>query len=87
MNFLAPLIVNQDMDTITHSSRAVARPIPPGSTSVCQHCDEPIKFKAAATSRRIIANVYVNERWDRVEIYHPDCYSMAGEPYGRASTN
>ena len=25
---------------------------------------------------------YVDNKWDRVEHYHPDCYKAADEPYG-----
>jgi hypothetical protein len=26
--------------------------------------------------------VYVNNKWDRVEHYHPECYKKAKSPYG-----
>jgi hypothetical protein len=30
----------------------------------------------------VIANVYDNGTWIRVEHYHADCYDEAGQPYG-----
>jgi hypothetical protein len=50
------------------------------------HCRAQVKFVARVKSYQIIANVYVDARWDRVEHYHEDCYIEAGEPYGPART-
>jgi hypothetical protein len=33
----------------------------------------------------VIANVYENGVWARVEHYHADCYAEAGAPYGAPS--
>jgi hypothetical protein len=63
-------------------SRAVVRTVEPGSSAICAHCGTPVKFVARAQLRQVIANVYVGSTWDRVEHYHADCYSAAGEPYG-----
>jgi hypothetical protein len=41
-----------------------------------------VKFVARAQLRQVIANVYVDGTWDRVEHYHADCYQESGEPYG-----
>jgi hypothetical protein len=65
-------------------SRAVVRFIEPGNDAVCERCREQIKFLARSKGRQVIANVYVDERWDRVEHYHDECYQEAGEPYGEA---
>jgi hypothetical protein len=65
-------------------SRAVERFIEPGSDAVCERCGEQLKFVARAKGRQVIANVYVDARWDRVEHYHDHCYQEAGEPYGEA---
>jgi hypothetical protein len=46
-----------------------------------------VKFVARAQLRQVIANVYVNGTWDRVEHYHADCYDRAGEPYGSANSD
>jgi hypothetical protein len=46
----------------------------------------PVKFAARAQQHQVIANVYVNARWDRVEHFHGECYLDAGEPYGSART-
>lgn len=63
-------------------SRAVLRFVEPGSNAVCEYCSEQVKFVARLKGRQVIANVYVNGRWDRVEHYHETCYERAGEPYG-----
>jgi hypothetical protein len=65
-------------------SRAVLRPVEAGNDAVCEKCQEQLKFVARAKDRQIIANVYVNERWNRVEHYHEGCYLAAGQPYGPA---
>ncbi len=52
---------------------------------MCAHCGAPVKFVARAQLRQVIANVYQDGVWARVEHYHADCYAEAGEPYGPAS--
>jgi hypothetical protein len=66
-------------------SRAVLRPVDPGNDVSCSHCAEPVKFAARHQRRQVIANVYVNARWNRVEHFHEDCYDAAGAPYGPVS--
>lgn len=66
-------------------SRAVERLIQAGNTATCAACGEPVKFVAKAQLRQVIANVYVDGVWDRVEHYHADCYAHVGEPYGEAA--
>jgi hypothetical protein len=34
---------------------------------------------------QVIANVYVDGRWNRVEHFHEECYGEADAPYGHAS--
>ena len=63
-------------------SRAVLRPIEPGNSALCVHCGAPVKFVARAQLRQVIANVYVDDSWDRVEHFHADCYAEAKAPYG-----
>lgn len=41
-----------------------------------------MKFVARAQLRQVIANVYVDGSWARVEHFHSDCYVEAGHPYG-----
>lgn len=65
-------------------SRAVVRLVEAGSDAVCGHCRAPVKFVAKAKNRQVIANVYLDGRWARVEHYHEQCYPLAGEPYGPA---
>jgi hypothetical protein len=65
------------------TSRAVERSIEAGNSAVCSHCREPVKFVARAHLRQVIANVYVDGTWDRVEHFHADCYEAAGRPYGQ----
>ncbi|WP_419841808.1 hypothetical protein [Candidatus Poriferisodalis sp.] len=64
-------------------SRAVSRTVDAGNAAYCAVCDEFIKFRARIRAEQIICNVYVNNRWDRVEHYHPECYEQAGFPYGK----
>ncbi len=73
------------MSVQTRSSRAVARPIEAGSAVVCATCGTPVKFSAKVRLWQVIANIYVNGRWDRVEHYHAECYEGAGQPYGSAA--
>ena len=64
------------------SSRAVVRRVEAGSAAICAACDAQVKFTAKAQRQQVIANVYVDGRWNRVEHYHFECYAEAGEPYG-----
>ena len=68
-----------------NSSRAVVRSIEPGNSAMCAHCGAPVKFVARSQGRQVIANVYADGAWLRVEHFHADCYGEAGEPYGEAA--
>ena len=63
-------------------SRAVLRRVEAGSTVLCATCRQPVKFAAKVQRQQVIANVYVEGRWDRVEHFHSECYDEAGGPYG-----
>lgn len=52
---------------------------------MCTHCGAPVKFVARAQLRQVIANVYENGTWSRVEHFHADCYAEADQPYGPPS--
>ena len=65
-------------------SRAVLRSIEAGSDAVCPYCGVQVRFAARQKVRKVIANVYVDGRWDRVEHFHEACYARAGEPHGPA---
>jgi uncharacterized protein (DUF2267 family) len=65
-------------------SRAVVRRIEPGNLAVCVQCAQPVKFAAKLHKMQVIANVYVDGRWNRVEHFHDDCYDEAGSPHGKA---
>jgi hypothetical protein len=71
-----------EMKTAMTNSRAVERPIEPGNSAICVHCGAPVKFVARAQLRQVIANVYVDGAWNRVEHFHADCYVEANQPYG-----
>jgi hypothetical protein len=71
--------------TVARVSRAVERPVDPGNDATCNHCSERVKFAARAHNRQVIANVYDDGKWQRVEHYHADCYGDAGQPWGAAS--
>jgi hypothetical protein len=64
------------------NSRAVVRPVDPGNSASCAQCGAPVKFVARAQLRQVIANVYTDGAWERVEHYHEECYDEAGQPYG-----
>ena len=66
------------------TSRAVTRLIEAGNTATCSVCRLPVKFRAKSRLQQVIANVYVDGVWSRVEHYHLDCYESAGRPYGPA---
>ena len=68
--------------TAMTNSRAVERAIEPGNSAICAHCGAPVKFVARAQLRQVIANVYVDGAWNRVEHFHADCYVEADQPYG-----
>ena len=67
------------------TSRAVTRLIEAGNTATCVGCRLPVKFRAKSRLMQVIANVYSDGVWERVEHYHVDCYATQGEPYGPAS--
>ena len=66
-------------------SRAVTRLIEAGNTATCTLCKLPVKFRAKSRLQQVIANVYIDGVWDRVEHFHLDCYETAGRPYGSAA--
>ena len=73
------------LSPVNLGSRAVLRRVEAGNSATCAHCGEPVKFTAKTQRQQVIANVYVNGRWDRVEHYHSECYDEAGQPYGTAT--
>jgi hypothetical protein len=68
------------------NSRAVLRPVDPGNNASCAWCGAPVKFVARAQLRQVIANVYRDGTWERVEHFHAECYDEAGQPYGPPQT-
>lgn len=66
-------------------TRAVLRSVEAGQLERCPWCDLMVKFRARHRDKRIVANVYANGKWNRVEVWHDDCYLQAGEPYGAAT--
>jgi hypothetical protein len=75
------------LSPLARVSRAAARIVEPGNDAVCVHCVQPVKFAARTHERQVIANVYVQGRWDRVEHYHEPCYDAAGAPYGEPTVS
>ena len=55
-----------------------------GNWAECVLCEEVVKFRARERRAQVICNVYVANKWDRVEHFHPDCYQAADEPHGAA---
>lgn len=66
-------------------SRAVNRLVEPGNWAECSLCEEIIKFRARERRTQVICNVYTDNKWDRVEHFHTDCYLAAEEPFGEAA--
>lgn len=73
------------MTTPMFESRAVTRQVEAGCSAICACCGIQIKFTAKIRRWQVIANVYVDGAWDRVEHYHAECYDEAGHPYGNAA--
>lgn len=70
--------------TVEKKSRAVSRLVEPGLDASCAGCGDRVKFVAKRRSHQVIANIYVEQVWNRVEHFHHDCYRDAGQPYGPA---
>jgi hypothetical protein len=64
------------------TSRAVVAQVEAGQRDSCSHCGEAVGFKARDKTPRVLCNVYVEQIWDHLEVYHPDCYVEAAAPYG-----
>jgi hypothetical protein len=82
MNFMAKTATTTKPVKIRKVSRAVTRLVEPGSQVDCMHCDERVKFQAKLRHQQVICNVYVKNKWDRVEHFHSECYIEAKEPFG-----
>lgn len=50
----------------------------------CPPCNQWVRFRARLKLQQVIANVYEDGVWQRVEHFHPECYLAAGEPHGPA---
>lgn len=55
-------------------SRAVTRSVEAGTRVVCASCEGLIVFRARKGYVQVIANVYEDGVWKRVEQFHHDCY-------------
>ena len=77
-------MANVATTTFKPVSRAVLRRVEAGNTATCAHCGEPVKFTAKTQRQQVIANVYRDNRWVRVEHFHAECYEDAKQPYGPA---
>jgi hypothetical protein len=70
------------MTTPTPASRAVRKLVDPGNNQSCKFCGEYIKFMARIQVKQIIANVYEDGKWLRIDYFHDECYDKAGQPFG-----
>ncbi len=68
--------------TAKPGTRAVSSRIEPYNNIRCHACDGLLTFRARHKHHQIIANVYQDDKWDRVEHWHPDCYQTADQPHG-----
>lgn len=66
------------------TSRGVRRRVEPGEGNSCATCTQQIRFSSKVAAHQVIANVYENGIWRRVEHFHEECYFSAGTPYGDA---
>ena len=57
----------------------MVRTVEAGNSATCAHCGAQVKFVARAQLRQVIANVYEEGVWKRVEHFHSDCYEAAGD--------
>ena len=64
------------------SSRAALRSVTPGTYVDCATCNTRIGYSAKTRPNQVIANVYSDGKWNRVEHYHEECYYRSGSPYG-----
>jgi hypothetical protein len=71
----------------TSGTRAVVRSVDAGSSAICAHCDQLVKFSAKVKRFQVICNVYVRSRWNRVEHFHLECYQECGSPHGEVDPN
>jgi hypothetical protein len=71
--------------TVSLGSRAALRRVEAGNLALCAHCGTQVKFAAKQNRQQVIANVYVDGRWDRVEHFHGECYDLAEAPFGPVS--
>ena len=69
----------------TWTSRAVTRPVDPGSSALCALCGDGVRFRAKLHLQQVICNVYDHGTWKRVEHFHVECYETAGQPYGEST--
>ena len=69
---------------VSLGTRAVLRRVEAGSMALCAGCGEHVKFAAKLNRLQVIANVYVDAKWDRVEHFHQECYEDGGSPHGIA---
>lgn len=66
----------------TTSSRAALRAVIPGTYVDCASCNQRVSYSAKTRPNQIIANVYCDGKWNRVEHFHEECYYRAESPYG-----
>ncbi len=69
---------------IQPGTRAVERRVSPGDDGWCVGCGGRVRFHAVDKPVQVLANVYVEGKWDRLEVFHLGCYEKAGEPWGKA---
>jgi hypothetical protein len=72
------------LSSVNLGSRAVLRRVEAGNLAICSVCGEQVKFAAKQNRQQVIANVYVDAKWHRVEHFHAECYEFAGTPFGPA---
>lgn len=70
-------------------TRAKVSIIESGADDICPlgkgGCGEIVKFSAQTPSgfrKKVVANIYWQGQWNRLEVWHLHCYAKAGYVYG-----
>lgn len=78
------------LDRPTVGTRAHVRAIEAGAEDICPDdrggCGKTVKFLAQIPlryRRRVVANIYWQGKWNRIEVWHLLCYVAQGMPYGK----
>jgi len=69
------------------TTRAVLRGVEPGNDVRCVRCGKQIKFAARTHPRQVIANVYIDAAWNRVDHFQRSATSTQASPTDRSTAS